>query len=57
MSDNAFTEAERTAIYKAIAERRDMRHFIGGTVFKGHCLLAGSLVFDSIRKKLFAHGI
>ncbi|HEX4550682.1 5,6-dimethylbenzimidazole synthase [Pseudomonas sp.] len=32
MSDNAFTEAERTAVYKAIAERRDMRHFIGGTV-------------------------
>ncbi|MHC8306559.1 5,6-dimethylbenzimidazole synthase [Pseudomonas sp. PB3P13] len=32
MSDNAFTEAEREAVYKAIAERRDMRHFIGGTV-------------------------
>ncbi|MHC8408227.1 5,6-dimethylbenzimidazole synthase [Pseudomonas sp. TMB3-21] len=32
MSDNAFTQAEREAVYKAIAERRDMRHFTGGTV-------------------------
>ena len=32
MTDNAFTEAERAAVYKAIAERRDMRHFSGGTV-------------------------
>ena len=32
MTDNAFSEAERAAVYKAIAERRDMRHFIGGTV-------------------------
>jgi cobyrinic acid a,c-diamide synthase len=29
MTDN---EAERDAIYRAIAERRDMRHFSGGTV-------------------------
>ncbi|AZC65013.1 5,6-dimethylbenzimidazole synthase [Pseudomonas chlororaphis] len=32
MSDNAFSAAERDAVYRAIAERRDMRHFIGGTV-------------------------
>ncbi|CAN1603450.1 5,6-dimethylbenzimidazole synthase [Pseudomonas mediterranea] len=32
MTDNAFPQAERDAIYRAIAERRDMRHFIGGTV-------------------------
>ena len=32
MTDNAFSEAERAAVYKAIAERRDMRHFTGGSV-------------------------
>ena len=32
MTDNAFSEAERDAVYRAIAERRDMRHFTGGTV-------------------------
>ena len=32
MTDNAFTDAEREAVYRAIAERRDMRHFSGGTV-------------------------
>lgn len=32
MTDNAFTQDERDAIYRAIAERRDMRHFSGGTV-------------------------
>ena len=32
MTDNAFSEAERQAVYKAIAERRDMRHFTGGAV-------------------------
>ena len=32
MTDNAFPEAERQAVYRAIAERRDMRHFSGGTV-------------------------
>jgi 5,6-dimethylbenzimidazole synthase len=32
MTDNAFSEAERQAVYRAIAERRDMRHFSGGTV-------------------------
>lgn len=32
MTDNAFPAAERQAIYRAIAERRDMRHFSGGTV-------------------------
>ncbi|MCM2462417.1 5,6-dimethylbenzimidazole synthase [Pseudomonas sp. CG7] len=32
MTDNAFTQAEREAVYRAIAERRDMRHFSGGTV-------------------------
>ncbi|MEQ7919267.1 5,6-dimethylbenzimidazole synthase [Xanthomonas sp. WHRI 1810A] len=32
MTDHAFTPDERAAVYRAIAERRDMRHFIGGTV-------------------------
>ena len=32
MTDNTFSEAERAAVYRAIAERRDMRHFSGGTV-------------------------
>ncbi|SCY82956.1 MULTISPECIES: 5,6-dimethylbenzimidazole synthase [unclassified Pseudomonas] len=32
MTDNAFSLAERDAVYRAIAERRDMRHFSGGTV-------------------------
>jgi 5,6-dimethylbenzimidazole synthase len=32
MSDNAFSEDERAAVYRAIAERRDMRHFSGGSV-------------------------
>ncbi|WP_053145924.1 5,6-dimethylbenzimidazole synthase [Pseudomonas sp. P97.38] len=32
MTDTAFSQAERDAVYRAIAERRDMRHFSGGTV-------------------------
>ena len=32
MSDLAFAQAERDAVYRAIFERRDMRHFAGGTV-------------------------
>ncbi len=32
MSFHAFSAAERDAVYRAIAERRDMRHFSGGTV-------------------------
>jgi 5,6-dimethylbenzimidazole synthase len=32
MTDNAFSPAERAAVYRSIAERRDMRHFSGGTV-------------------------
>lgn len=32
MSEQAFSAAERAAVYRAIAERRDMRHFAGGTV-------------------------
>lgn len=32
MTDNAFSPAERAAVYRAIAERRDMRHFAGGAV-------------------------
>ena len=32
MSEQAFSEAERAAVYRAIAERRDMRHFCGGNV-------------------------
>ncbi|MGI3748407.1 MAG: 5,6-dimethylbenzimidazole synthase [Janthinobacterium lividum] len=32
MTDHTFTDSERAAVYRAIAERRDMRHFCGGTV-------------------------
>lgn len=32
MTDHAFAQADRAAVYRAIAERRDMRHFSGGTV-------------------------
>ncbi|SDK47624.1 5,6-dimethylbenzimidazole synthase [Pseudomonas indica] len=32
MSEHAFTPEERAAVYRAIAERRDMRHFTGGEV-------------------------
>ncbi|MDP3815791.1 5,6-dimethylbenzimidazole synthase [Pseudomonas sp.] len=32
MSEQAFSAAERAAVYRAIAERRDMRHFSGGEV-------------------------
>lgn len=32
MSEHAFTEAQRAGVYRAIAERRDMRHFCGGEV-------------------------
>lgn len=32
MSDHSFSADERAAVYRAIAERRDMRHFSGGSV-------------------------
>jgi 5,6-dimethylbenzimidazole synthase len=32
MSDQAYSADERAAVYRAIAERRDMRHFSGGHV-------------------------
>ena len=32
MTDHAFSPEERAAVYRAIAERRDMRHFAGGQV-------------------------
>lgn len=32
VQDHAFSAAERQALYRAIHERRDMRHFSGGTV-------------------------
>ncbi len=32
MSDQSFSDLERAAVYRAIAERRDMRHFSGGSV-------------------------
>lgn len=32
MNEHAYSDAERAAIYRAISERRDMRHFSGGTV-------------------------
>ncbi|GLK89837.1 5,6-dimethylbenzimidazole synthase [Pseudomonas turukhanskensis] len=32
MNEHAYSDAERAAVYRAIAERRDMRHFSAGTV-------------------------
>ncbi|WP_449431568.1 5,6-dimethylbenzimidazole synthase [Pseudomonas putida] len=32
MNEHAFSDAERAALYRAIGERRDMRHFAGGVV-------------------------
>jgi 5,6-dimethylbenzimidazole synthase len=32
VTGHAFSDAERAAVYRAIAERRDMRHFTGGAV-------------------------
>ena len=32
MNDQAFTDTERAGVYRAIRERRDMRHFSGGSV-------------------------
>ncbi len=32
MNDHTFPSAQRAGVYRAIAERRDMRHFAGGTV-------------------------
>lgn len=32
ITDHAFTVEEKAAVYRAIAERRDMRHFAGGEV-------------------------
>lgn len=32
MTEHAFSAAERAAVYRAIGERRDMRHFNGGKV-------------------------
>lgn len=32
MTDHAYSAEERTAVYRVIAERRDMRHFAGGEV-------------------------
>ncbi|WEK29884.1 MAG: 5,6-dimethylbenzimidazole synthase [Candidatus Pseudomonas phytovorans] len=32
MNEHAYSDAERAAIYRAIGERRDMRHFAGGQV-------------------------
>jgi 5,6-dimethylbenzimidazole synthase len=32
VNDHVFPEPDRAAVYRAIAERRDMRHFAGGTV-------------------------
>lgn len=35
MSEHAFSAVERAAVYRAIGERRDMRHFAGGDVAPG----------------------
>ncbi|MEE4708641.1 5,6-dimethylbenzimidazole synthase [Pseudomonas alliivorans] len=32
MTEHAFNDEERAAVYRAIAERRDMRHFVVGSV-------------------------
>ena len=32
MNEQAFSDAERAAVYRVIGERRDMRHFTGGQV-------------------------
>jgi 5,6-dimethylbenzimidazole synthase len=32
VNDHVFSEPDRAAVYRVIAERRDMRHFVGGTV-------------------------
>ncbi|WP_236183994.1 5,6-dimethylbenzimidazole synthase [Pseudomonas protegens] len=32
MSEQGFSETQREGVYRAIAERRDMRHFAGGSV-------------------------
>ncbi|AGZ34018.1 MULTISPECIES: 5,6-dimethylbenzimidazole synthase [Pseudomonas] len=32
MSEHAYSDAERAAIYRVIGERRDMRHFAGGDI-------------------------
>lgn len=32
MTEHAFTDAQRAGVYRAIAERRDMRHFVDGKV-------------------------
>ncbi|MGE6687839.1 5,6-dimethylbenzimidazole synthase [Stutzerimonas stutzeri] len=32
MNEHAFSAQERAAVYRAIGERRDMRHFVGGEV-------------------------
>ena len=32
MNEHAFTDEQRAGVYRAIAERRDMRHFSGGEV-------------------------
>ena len=32
MNDSAFTDEQRAGVYRAIGERRDMRHFSGGEV-------------------------
>ncbi len=32
MSEHAFSAAERAGVYRAIAERRDMRHFVSGEI-------------------------
>jgi 5,6-dimethylbenzimidazole synthase len=40
MSEHAYSDAERAAVYRAIAERRDMRHFAGGR-WRRSCSPAG----------------
>ena len=57
MNDHSYSEAERLAIYRAIYERRDMRHFndapVAGEVvdriLKAACAAGGCLlIVDSI---------
>ncbi|MCX2715067.1 5,6-dimethylbenzimidazole synthase [Mycolicibacterium sp. J2] len=38
MTDHAFSDTERQAVYRAIAERRDMRRFVPGTEVRAEVL-------------------
>ena len=39
MTDHAFSPAERSAIYRVISERRDMRRFVPGSAVSEEVLI------------------